>query len=149
MSEMQMSQQAGWVCPRCGNVYAPWVWQCDRCNATRNVPFVSGVCSNDDAIQFPQTTTTSTGGATVTQRIPKVNVSTGGETVEYEEITHQVHVDPNTQCVDCRYGYLVYTPDGLDCSVKCDLFGVMRSIQDTCVQQKVDIRDMKATKGDN
>lgn len=22
-----------WECPKCGRVYAGWVWQCDYCNA--------------------------------------------------------------------------------------------------------------------
>lgn len=124
----------GWICPKCGSVLAPWVWQCDRCNATRNVPFVSATGTNADSIQFPQTTYESLFRT---------------ENVSPDRIAQpEVHIDPNTQCVDCRYGCLVYTPDGLDCSVKCDLFGVIRTIQDTCVQQRVDIRDMKVTKGD-
>lgn len=27
-----MSNQQGWVCPKCGNVYAPWVKECCNCN---------------------------------------------------------------------------------------------------------------------
>jgi hypothetical protein len=25
----------GWICPKCGSVYAPWVAECDKCNKNR------------------------------------------------------------------------------------------------------------------
>lgn len=27
-----MANDHGWVCPKCGRVYAPWVMSCDPCN---------------------------------------------------------------------------------------------------------------------
>lgn len=55
-------------------------------------------------------------------------------------------VDPHTQCVDCPFGVLTKTPDGLETSIRCKAFAVMRSIQDTCITQTVNINEM-STKG--
>lgn len=28
-----MANDHGWVCPKCGRVYSPWVMSCEPCNA--------------------------------------------------------------------------------------------------------------------
>lgn len=56
-------------------------------------------------------------------------------------------VDPNTQCVDCRYGTPVRTPDGLATSIRCDAYdGTMRTPQDTCLANVVDMRSFTANR---
>jgi len=30
-----MREVKGWICPRCQNVYAPWVSECEQCNKTK------------------------------------------------------------------------------------------------------------------
>ena len=35
---MGNKMQEGWVCPKCGNVYAPFVSKCVRCNCPTNAP---------------------------------------------------------------------------------------------------------------
>lgn len=33
-----MSEQTGWICPKCGRVYAPWVKECEACNPVKVAP---------------------------------------------------------------------------------------------------------------
>jgi len=33
MSNWMTPPKQGWVCPNCGNVYAPWMPECTKCNA--------------------------------------------------------------------------------------------------------------------
>lgn len=33
-----MSEQSGWICPKCGRVYAPWVKECEACNPVKVAP---------------------------------------------------------------------------------------------------------------
>ncbi len=28
-----LREPQGWSCPKCGKVYAPWVWECHGCNS--------------------------------------------------------------------------------------------------------------------
>ena len=56
----------------------------------------------------------------------------------------EVHIDPNTQCVDCRWGVPVSSPDKMATSIECDIFHVMRSVQDTCIAGRVDLTTMTA-----
>ena len=32
MSILECNPPVGWVCPKCGRVHAPFVWDCDYCN---------------------------------------------------------------------------------------------------------------------
>jgi uncharacterized OB-fold protein len=34
-SKPTMPAQAGWVCPKCGNVYSPRTWECSECNGPK------------------------------------------------------------------------------------------------------------------
>ena len=54
-------------------------------------------------------------------------------------------VDPNTQCVDCRYGTPISTPDGLAYTIRCEVYdGRLRSPQDTCLADIVDLNSFTA-----
>ena len=56
-------------------------------------------------------------------------------------------VDPNTQCVDCRYGTPISTPDGLAYTIRCEVYdGKLRSPQDTCLGNVVDLNGFTARK---
>ena len=56
------------------------------------------------------------------------------------EPPQQPQIDPNTQCVDCRYGTPMTTPDGVAKSIRCEVYyGQMRSPQDTCIANIVDM----------
>jgi hypothetical protein len=35
-----MAEQQGWICPKCGRVYAPWVKECEACNPVKTAPVV-------------------------------------------------------------------------------------------------------------
>jgi hypothetical protein len=35
-----MPEQAGWICPVCRRVYAPWVKECEACNGAKVAPVV-------------------------------------------------------------------------------------------------------------
>lgn len=39
----------GWVCPKCGSVYAPWVPSCRRCNVKPALATFSGVPGTSSA----------------------------------------------------------------------------------------------------
>jgi len=36
------NQPSGWVCPKCGRVYAPWVWTCTLCTPGTNQQPITG-----------------------------------------------------------------------------------------------------------
>ena len=33
-----MIEPSGWICPKCGRVYAPWVKECEACNPVKVAP---------------------------------------------------------------------------------------------------------------
>jgi len=41
----------GWICPRCGNVYAPFWFSCDKCNqenkSKQSLPSMHDECDHD------------------------------------------------------------------------------------------------------
>jgi predicted ATP-dependent serine protease len=37
-----MFNNEGWICPKCGQVFAPWVCKCDRCPIESNIQTGTG-----------------------------------------------------------------------------------------------------------
>lgn len=46
---MSKSNQ-GWICPKCGRVYAPWVPSCDTCNKQSLINQNTAPSSNQSSI---------------------------------------------------------------------------------------------------
>lgn len=58
-------------------------------------------------------------------------------------------VDPNTQCVDCRFGTPIQTPDGLATTIRCEVYhGEIRNPQDTCIGNIVNMNSFTVKKKD-
>ena len=117
----------GWICPKCGNVYAPWVCECDNCNQKKQ-----GVNNS--------TSTTAPPGSSTTYN----SYDLGHEGPDNPNYYASVSLDGNQQCVDCRWGVPVSSPDKMATSIECDIFHVMRSVQDTCIAGRVDLTTMTA-----
>lgn len=35
VGKIEVANQSGWICPKCGAVWAPWVTECRRCNQNK------------------------------------------------------------------------------------------------------------------
>lgn len=121
----------GWICPKCGNVYAPWVSECDNCNKQKQ-----------EVIKTPFTfaSTTAPPGSSTTYN----PYDLCHEVPDNPNYYASVSLDGNQQCVDCRWGVPVSSPDKMATSIECDIFHVMRSVQDTCIAGRVDLTTMTA-----
>lgn len=135
----------GWICPICGNVYAPWVLECEDCNVAeakqRRAEHGTGrpdwiQAKPDRPIAFPKDDILDTLPPELHQQIIQ----------QANNPVQMIQLDPNTQCVDCDYGVPTTTPDGLQKSIRCRVFNEMRTIMDTCKTNTVDIRQMTTTK---
>lgn len=40
-SGLDLNIQSGWVCPKCGRVYAPWMAMCSTCGGIRDLTWTS------------------------------------------------------------------------------------------------------------
>jgi uncharacterized OB-fold protein len=117
----------GWICPKCKRVLAPWVSECNYCNKSQST------ISHDGRTTAGPSRTITYNPYDLVQEVP-------------ENPNHyaSISLDGNQQCVDCRWGVPVSSPDKMATSIECDIFHVMRSVQDTCIAGRVDLTTMTA-----
>jgi len=142
MSELQQ----GWVCPICGKVYSPYVEECAECNKPKNaasLPFAD--------YGYPgYPTTTAPQAHSETRQYSDAYAALGLDEIEKQLQAQYAYtrpaIPPNTQCVDCRYGTPMMTPDGIAKSIRCEVYeGEYRSPQDTCIGNTVNVEAMTAS----
>jgi len=118
-----MSEPKGWICPKCGCVYAPWVDECAKCNGNVLVS-EQGETQEQSADYW-----TDAYGEVMEKIYPQ------------QDREHTVLLDANMQCVDCPYGELkeMDTPDrtGKVTVIMCKVYNAFRDVNDTCIAQNL------------
>ena len=67
---MNTTETRGWICPKCGRVYAPWVDKCQYCGSS-TITYTSPIC--------PFSTTTWSCSNTADQSTANINSTVTSE----------------------------------------------------------------------
>ena len=69
---MSKNETKGWICPKCGRVYAPWVDKCQYCGGS-TITYTSPTCPYQWWCTHPYTNTITTDSITLN---PNITTST-------------------------------------------------------------------------
>ncbi len=131
--------RSGWMCPVCGCVYAPWVYRCDNCGRKNG-----GGCSYSSRTDTPDRPTKPLYEQIADGYLESLYSGTNEAQMSAPD---EGSVDPNTQCVDCKYGKFTDGQDGTGKYIYCNLYFTFRNISDTCLKQTIDTSQMNSNEG--
>ena len=104
--------QQGWICPRCGRVYGPYVMECIHCNkepykteTSTDIP-TPGIPAGITVTYNPDLTTTVTGSLSEIEKSDTTTTSQVPDQISQTQVDEDSHHDDNTSTQESAVDFL-------------------------------------------